>query len=78
MIVTDEQGNRFYPADEAAKVMGVSRSTFGRLAAELKKYKRDRDRKVYYRVEDVEALKSRPAQIKPIDPRLGCLAGASC
>jgi hypothetical protein len=65
MIVTDKQGNKYYDIEEGMRVLGVSRSTFLKMvsAAKLGKYRRERDRKVYYRVEDVEALKDRPAEM---------------
>ena len=67
---TDAQGHRYYSAEEAWGVLGVRRSTFDRLVKDkkVKKYRKAGDRKYYYRVEDIEALKQRrDVEFKPVD-----------
>lgn len=65
---TDMEGNKYYDADEARQALGISRSTFDKLVADTKtqKYRRKNDRKLYYRVEDIEALKTRPDEFEPV------------
>lgn len=66
LTVTDREGVQYYSALEAAKALGVSRATLDRLASKFQRYKKDRDRKVYYRVDDIETLKDQPAEMRPI------------
>lgn len=65
-MMTDKQGNRYYTAEEALDVLGVSRSTFQKMASKLTKYRRARDKRHYYRVEDIEKLKSPSDEFWPI------------
>ena len=68
MPLSDKQGNSFYTAKEAWEALKVSRSTFEKWAEDKKiqKYKRKADRRIYYRVEDVESLKPAEDEFFPI------------
>ncbi len=68
-MITDPQGNRFYTTKEAYQTLGVSRSTFLKLAkeAKLQKHQVKHDKNRYYRVEDVEGLRNRPVEVVPVE-----------
>lgn len=68
VTVTDEEGNRYYDVDDACTALNISRSTFLKRAkdAGLGKWSQEGDKKVYWRVEDVEGLKNRPVKMRPV------------
>ena len=51
------------------QALGIGRSTFQKLVTDEKvpKYRRSRDKKHYYRVEDIEALKNLPDEFHRVD-----------
>ena len=68
-VHTDAEGHKYYTAEEAWHALKVGRSTFEKMIADEKvqKYRRSRDRRYYYRVEDIEGLKKRPDRFYPAD-----------
>lgn len=62
-MITDQAGNRYYSVEEAMQVLGMKRTMFQQMANNLAKYRQEGDRRHYYRVEDIEALKDRPKKV---------------
>lgn len=67
-MVQDKQGNKYYDVLEGMQVLGVGRSTFHKRVAGLPEFRQEHDsRKVFYRVEDIEALKTTPVVMKQVE-----------
>lgn len=78
-MMTDSRGTKYLDVYEAMQKLGVQRSTFDRMIADAKiqKFKRARDKKHYYRLQDIESLKAQPNEFRPVNEPEKELAAAS-